>query len=367
MSFEMPFTREYAPETRRKDAQVCKDYHTYCEKRNVRPFPLNGNIARGFLAVKHLTRNKLSLEKEIRSGLFRLHQFATRTPVSEAVRISCNEFLRSIKSEGRVLKDPFIQADAELVISTLLELRQVKPRTISMILVAMYSGSRVGSMSEIRLRDITGIRREGVTRLYVTIALRHSKTKTNHEFTLEGDYLIQSTLDPVYWLNSYIKSQFGLNLNEWKLPVRFENERLWKWKSDAMSNNFNNAWSLAGYRQGTFSFHSLRKGLVANFIINGENEETAMRQSATIGGWKRNSDIHDSYRTNVTERVMIANRFSGSRVHPEFTSVNSFHRQTIDHPIADKRMKNSENNVQSITFEDIMNDLQKVIDNTTKK
>ena len=87
---------------------------------------------------------------------------------------------------------------------------------------------------------------------------------SDHGVTVEGHPDKKSSEDPVYWLVSYFKERFDMDLltadrssQQWK---DIEGELLFNCSnSDTMSATFARLCQNAGYK-GKFSWHSLRSG-----------------------------------------------------------------------------------------------------------
>jgi len=198
-------------------------------------------------------------------------------------------------------------------------------------MVAMFGGVRLTSMSSITVGDVMPLSRMPDGGYLLNIKLRFVKgMKTHHYLCFKGraEESVDTYKDPVFWLIHYMRYAFRIDLVHPSIRNDALNEKLlWGWKGDAMRNNFKKLLAEHGYPNGMFTFHSLRRGSLANRLMldqSGDTERSLKRQSV-ICGWTMQSQVRQRYITDTLQKIVVANDFSSNMISPGMTSVNKFH------------------------------------------
>ena len=210
-----------------------------------------------------------------------------------------------------------------------------------MLLVTLETGARANTIADVRLCDILGVTRTPVG-LAVSLRYRTMKTGGAHEVTIEGSTSVEHPLDSVFWLNEYIREKFQLELTRWndyvsRGVVSSREERLWGWSKGTLGIVFRDMFTAAGYERYMFSFHSLRKGCLANHIVLSRSFDDAMTSSAITANWVRNGRVQRQYANPVVLRTRVVSRLDQA-VEPALTTVNSFHRTNFRDDLANQPM-----------------------------
>ena len=342
--FQRAPARLYAEATIRKDRWVDRLWRAYCERIECDPYPVEKDAAIGFLRVLGEANGvaRKTISQVIFPGLMRLHESHTGGPMDSIIKRTISRIVRDLPGGHHMERDPFLFCDANRVISVLLTSGNRSARHFSMILVTLETGARASTIADVRLCDILGVTR---TRAGLPVSLRYRTMKTGgvHEVTIEGSTTVESPLDSVFWLNEYIRQRYQLELSLWNDYVSrgvvssSRDERLLGWAAGSLGIVFRNMFTAAGYERYMFSFHSFRKGCLANHIVLSRSYDDAMTSSAITANWARNGRVQRQYANPVILRTRIVSRLDQS-VEPALTTVNAFHRTNFRDDLANQPM-----------------------------
>ncbi len=152
--------------------------------------------------------------------------------------------------------------------------------------------------------------------------------KWNHKVTFEGQMVLESSRDQVYWLQQHLLQNFHLSLLDfanWKLTPSQKLTKIWHWNEDAMSAAFKSACISSGFPAELFSFHSLRAGFICSAIlsealkdknVDKRTQQAVMERCAWIGGWVVNGAAQQGYVKDCAKAALVTTRVVGAG--PEF-------------------------------------------------
>ena len=121
--------------------------------------------------------------------------------------------------------------------------------------------------------------------MIVKIVTRITKCNTdwNQEFNLEGNTNDKNIMDPVYWLNEFLKEEHNLNILDFDDWVKSElaDKYLWGNKSSNYKNQISyktiyKTWryfyNQAGIPDKLMGVHSFRSGFYCQCLLNAEKK-----------------------------------------------------------------------------------------------
>jgi hypothetical protein len=323
----------YSQETVRKDRWVDGMWREYCTRRSVDAYPIVEEKAMGFLRLlsQEMGYARSSLSQCVLPGLFRLHAGNFGEDLDSGSKKRISRILKNLPKGRRIDRDPFLYCDAHRVIGIhLSQLRSRSARHFSMLLVAMQTGARVGSIADVHVSDILNVTRTPAG-LAVSLRFRNMKTGGTHEVTIEGSPSVETTTDSVFWLREYLQQRFGLelaDLNFYRDRRLLPDVSLWGWRSASLAQEFKGMMVRVGYDPNLFSFHSLRRGCLANHIILSRSYDEAILSSAITANWVPNGQVQQRYANPIVLRTRICTRFNQA-VEPALTTPNAIHRTSF--------------------------------------
>ena len=354
-------TTRYASSTVQKHAWSVKLYEAFCKELDVEAWPLQPQVVAGFITFLRKDAHYApgSIEDVLIPSLKRVHEEKTGEQVCQKVNQWISEAIKSIKrvensDYEKKGKEPAILADVKRIIDFTPEGLPTKAAEASLWLVALCTGARAITCSNVQLRDILAVINHPQSppgQQWVNIQLRYRVNKGNanwnHEVTLEGRLDRKATSDFAYWLNQHLKSTFNLDLAQfrsWTLTQEQKKESIWHWSKDSMRQIFKDRAERAGFPREIFGFHSLRAGFICSALIKAGSDETKVRSvlenTAFIAGWVPYQNAQLRYVKTCAKKTLISTRLvvdddntlDSNIVDPLMTSSENFHSITLADP-----------------------------------
>ncbi|KAH7829794.1 uncharacterized protein MONOS_16643 [Monocercomonoides exilis] len=226
---------------------------------------------------------------------------------------------KNVKPDGKG-KEPCLLMDVERIIAFTDDLLPTKAMEASLWLVAVSTGARAITASNVLLSDIGSvILSDNGTTYLLKIKFRVTKGDPywNHDVTLEGMLDEKSNTDPVYWINQHLQTSFGLSLNnrsKWILSETEKKLKLWDLSKDNMTQYLRRRAQNAGYPHDLFSFHSFRGGFMSSTMIsmgiNAHGRDSAIMYTAAVAGWIPNSKAQLRYCKNAVTSTVVSTRLA---------------------------------------------------------
>lgn len=323
----------------------------YGERFDCDPFDVTpGGAVRMINSLAAMGWSRSTVDRSFVTSYKRLHRRAKGRPLGADIADAFRQAVKTVRKAKQREVHPFIMIDLFRMIHVLRHEALDNPRVISMIAFSMFTGIRLTSVSELNFESFENcLASQTDEGLYYTVSFRIPRVKGGEAgppISLRGktdgiDWNKQlSVCDPIFWLNKYIREKFGFGIEVVKAAAaqnsHFAQRRVWDWKPDSLADRFTQTLTTLGYDRSKFSFHSLRKGLVANKLLLDPTKNPAgvLELLSMIGGWSLSSKSRQHYITSSLARTYVANQFGESISSPELLTVNGYHRFNLKDPWA---------------------------------
>ncbi|KAH7814685.1 uncharacterized protein MONOS_15224 [Monocercomonoides exilis] len=265
--------RIWSEATRRKHSWVERLLTTWAHKIGLEPWPLHHRMARGFVlfcgkechyplsSICYIIIPSIKRLNLIKRGM-RLNKRTIET-MKHAVR--CLKYSSDVKKKV-LKKEPALLMDVKRIVKFIPTRHLDKALESSLFLVAVHTGARAVTLSNVKLCHITKVIKSKVTKkLLCTIIFYRAKGQYDwgREVTIEGNEEEEKDDDPVYWLSLHIYQKTGVRLSNWNEDKDKTNldKLIWPLTPDCMRERFKRRAETAGYPRHLFCFHSLRSGM----------------------------------------------------------------------------------------------------------
>ncbi|KAH7818782.1 uncharacterized protein MONOS_15150 [Monocercomonoides exilis] len=296
----------------------------WCEKVERRVWPLEWDVARGFVLFcgKECKYSLTSIIHVIVPSIKRMSIEKRNRKLNKRTKAAINEAIHSLKYDKEVKKrgkerEPALLKDVERIVTFMPKTLDSKEMEAALYLMSVQTGARAITLSSVLLSDIVRVMSSNESgKLLVT--LRYNRTKGssnwNHEITIEGQEEEEKPTDAVYWLSKYLQKRINIKLSEFekrKNEVDL-NQTLFTLSTDAMRERFKARAEQAGYPRSLFSFHSLRSGFICTALIkagtNKVEQKAVLESTALIAGWVPYRLAQMGYIKKVARRVIVSSR-----------------------------------------------------------
>lgn len=227
--------------------------------------------------------------------------------------IKCSKHFK----KGGKGKAPMITADVERVVLSTPEKLKTNAAESSLWLLALHTGARAVTCSNVCLKDILGVEassREGLILVHLMYRVTKGDANWDHRVTLEGSLEKKSATDFVYWFNIHLKQTFGIDLKTFTKieDTEISETKIWGWSTWAMSSRLKTRARQAGYPKSLFSFHSLRAGFMCSAMIqagmDASRRKAVLEMTALVAGWKICGYSQMLYVKEVARATIVASR-----------------------------------------------------------
>ena len=324
----------FAPTTTKLDNKVHRILATFCAHFNANEWTLTKPQAVGLVnSLFGMGWTRQTIEKSFIPAYKRLCLRYNGVQLSDEINTQMKRVCKTQKyADPQIPSNPFTLMDCERIVKLSLEAEEPDYRLISLTLVTMFGGLRVGSASSLVLNDLTNCTRISTTEYILNIALRQMKGGKSHFISYRGcleKNAESNLLDPVYWLEKFLCHAYGLslgNISAWNLDPSQGSRTIWGWRADAMRLNFQRWTTRFGYPRLFFNFHSLRRGSLCNRIIHGEGDVgSGILVQSMISAWDPRSRARDRYLGENLKKLIVANDFGDRPIARELLTPSIFH------------------------------------------
>ncbi|KAH7816074.1 uncharacterized protein MONOS_13509 [Monocercomonoides exilis] len=310
--------------TKRKHSWANRLLTIWAEKVEIEPWPLHHEAARGFVLFcgKECHYPLSSICYVIIPSLKRINIIKRGKRLSSNTYHSLRDAVRCLKHSSEVQKtvtkkEPAVLKDVKRIVHFIPNTMLDKALESSLYLVAVHTGARAVTLSNVKLSDIKQVVRSKENgKLLCTIQYNRTKASHNwgHKVTIEGDEDEENDDDPVYWLSLHVYQKTGVRLSDWNNAKEKANlnHLVWPLSTDSMRERFKSRAEAAGYPRHLFCFHSLRSGFICTALIaankDDETQRAVMEKTAFVAGWQQCRLSQCTYIKEAVKRAMVASR-----------------------------------------------------------
>lgn len=225
-------------------------------------------------------------------------------------------------------KEPCLLVDLINVLEAIPDTHPDREGFCAATLISVYTGGRVGAISNIKIRDINSLITLADDAPYpkyactIELTSRKAPQSARHSVTVDGHIASPESgetdfCDPVYWIARHLKTKFNLDLLDFQ-RASFRKEHLnddrllFPWDKDALSIKMREFSERAGFEDKTFSFHSLRSGFLCSALMDaatkGKSIANVIDFTALVAEWKPYGKVQLGYIKETFKRTAVGNR-----------------------------------------------------------